>query len=104
MKISQMKRERDAIIGRINELDDDRGALKDQLNKQAADMLEELESYTKEQEEKANSELPKPQSCEVCGTCYTDEAAYKRHLDYKVHNGYVRILAKIEEPKEKKAE
>lgn len=104
-KISQMKRESTAFAQKASALEDCEARQKEQLNKQSEDMMNEMKAYEKEEEDKVIKAF-RPLTCEVCGTGYLGqvEGEYEAHLNFKVHDSYGKVRARLKELKDKRDE
>lgn len=104
IKLSAMKREASILIERAEALDDDKIREKEQLVKQSEELKQETEDYQKDEVKKAADMVQLEQLCEVCGTAYATEEDKEKHLAYRVHWGYEKVIARLDELKVKKDE
>lgn len=101
-KISATKREIDQLKLKAEALDDCDAKQKENLLKQAQTMADDIEAYQKAEETKAIDALPKGATCDLCGTAYTGDEEYQKHLGYKVHEGYIAVREQITMLRQKK--
>ncbi|CAK0887251.1 unnamed protein product [Prorocentrum cordatum] len=100
-RISQMKKEVQALEKSCEGMDDHQHKEKENNLKQAELLKKDIEEYTKEETRKAAEKVEPDEVCDVCGTVYANKEQQDLHLNYRVHKAYVEARERFKELKEK---